>query len=722
MTNEADMTIDAFKISIDKSFNPHQYDTDGQKKPALRDNPAIALEPRISTSDNMPPKLKLSFDKEDAVRPSASQLSAAQLNLLRPQPAESRTPGVEVAPNIVSAGLTLTGLHPQQQANLANLAHGTRAGVIAAAKESEPPAPVTGTVARNSDGSIGASNPMLQSAVDYVRGKCGPEAFAGLAQGANVQLTMSAPDNIVTLHKLVQSACSVDKIGANLVMKEPGADAEVEANVTLALLRRVMTEGPAAIGKNAAVGGGGTMLEALRRAGTPTFTGDAALSKSINDALAASAEEHGGDEAAALGAAWLYGMERRKQLDSVGAAAWLMSLGGSGGIGAAAEYGAIKPAENKLFGAGFKPQDLTAGQKLLSGALHAAGALPPEAFDSVVISKFINHLEGESMVPALADAKQGLTAGAIAAAAAYPAALVEAFKEAMPPAVKAVASLLTTEIATFGAGAIVPIELAKARVNTKAAILQAIADGRMAPVPQGQDPEAFIDQLTAKCLDDSVGTETAKKSLAIAAGVGTLPWMAEMAGASPEVLDILSRTLLNPVEISSLNVTIGLAQWAGGKDGFITTDARKSEQLAHMAMGSMAQAVRGKAKDAAPHEVVIDVEPENPDTIEPAPLQAPAQTPSQATGSAPAILRTEHIDKVMHPRAELLAPIGGAINTALSGVATAASYLAFPLTRAAELAGLKSAEKPLEQRLDFTAAAHPADVAEAASGAPEKLV
>jgi hypothetical protein len=139
----------------------------------------------------------------------------------------------------------------------------------------------------------------------------------------------------------------------------------------------------------------------------------------------------------------------------------------------------------------------------------------------------------------------------------------------------------------------------------------------------------YIHDLVDTAVGMSAAGEVAQKSFTYAGGFGLAGWATKAAGASARTMAILTRTIYNPVEVLSLNIAMLVDKYLGGKDGLVTTDQRKNEQLIELAARSAQR------------------------------------------GYLPTLAK---IDAIMHPRGELVGTIGRGINSVITAPFKAAMW------------------------------------------------
>jgi hypothetical protein len=389
------------------------------------------------------------------------------------------------------------------------------------------------------------------------------------ARGAEVDegaLSMHPPDDIAGRYERLKGLFEVTEVELR-----DGSSAKVEAPLLPSVLLRVLKEGESALSSNPAA------AEQIRQVGRDMkIGGDDGVATPVGEALR---DASAADLQLKLGAAALMAEMRKKGFDAVSGAFWGASLGGGLAIGLLSKLAWTQPMTRTLFGEDVDPATLGSVARIILSTIESVETVPAETFDAVVGSKLSGRIGGQAFGLGVGDVKDGLEAGVIAGISILPSNLITHFPTGHS-GLDQVISLVSKQLAVFGCGAIVPIGLAKQRGDLDAAFVQSVKNGQQAPAPAGVDGRAFTQELTREVMALTPDSESAQKALVITALAGLIPWLAEFYLKAPKVaLDLMQRTIFNPIETTALNSILILAEHVGGLDGWVTTDARKNEQL-----------------------------------------------------------------------------------------------------------------------------------------------
>ncbi|CAE6867519.1 hypothetical protein R69746_08192 [Paraburkholderia aspalathi] len=161
------------------------------------------------------------------------------------------------------------------------------------------------------------------------------------------------------------------------------------------------------------------------------------------------------------------------------------------------------------------------------------------------------------------------TAGAISAAGSFPNNILQ-YKSTGNRGVDTAAGILTTEAAILSAASGIPLEVTESRDNTRAAIVQKMADGLFALPPLGTDEqfdannraaqiEGHVNTMASQAIALSPGDGIGQKSMAFAAIVGLIPLLLSNKVTNlvgEPVLRIMRSTVFNPIEAIALNFLV----------------------------------------------------------------------------------------------------------------------------------------------------------------------
>ncbi|MGF6851282.1 hypothetical protein [Paraburkholderia sp. CI3] len=436
-----------------------------------------------------------------------------------------------------------------------------------------------GEVTRSNDGLV-SSSPVIRKLLAFAA-KSGCDLKA-IDLNTGRSLGLEPPSQIIEGHKAFREACTVKTLHY-----KNGQSTEADVNLSLTVLMRVLKEGKSAFADGATIPGRDGQLQHpydfLRDLGTSVVSDNEPLKDAIENALKTDP-----DASAKLAATWLYKIETKKEFNKDGVYAWFASLGAGAGFGTALEKVVLDLPKQKIFGKDFDPMALPSATRAGLAFWDALPAVFVETLDATIVKKFLDKIDGGSWKPTMEDLKEGLQSGVIAGFAAMPFNTVEYFKTGSPVADQFI-KLFANQLAIFGAGSIIPMNLKKNGDQMDAAIVESIGSEFMARVPAGQDPRKFIQDMRTETMKVSPGSSVSQKALAVTCLLGLIPFLAEnLAHAPKEVLDILQRTIFNPVEATAINSSILLAQYFGLGD-LITTDGKKNEQLFELVLDKQKQ-------------------------------------------------------------------------------------------------------------------------------------
>ncbi|RQS15895.1 hypothetical protein DIE06_21920 [Burkholderia sp. Bp8998] len=266
------------------------------------------------------------------------------------------------------------------------------------------------------------------------------------------------------------------------------------------------------------------------------------------------------------------------------------SLAGTGGIGAAFDYGIWNSVKKAI---GREPA-------ARGGAyLDSLTPLVAETFDSIVIQRLMAVMEGGRFLPpdlatALGDLKGAAYSGSIAAIGSIPNNVVrQAAIEARDSGNHGLAFALlavkqgTNLLATWTSGAMVPLEVKKKLdelVEAKMAMIRADT----IPRPAANDARKHVEDEALNTLRAARGTGSSIRSMAtggeIAATLGALLSVLEYRGTIPSSIEQLITLMYStPTEVISMLSSMVTERWVGSGpnhvDGWITTDRAKQSGM-----------------------------------------------------------------------------------------------------------------------------------------------
>ncbi|TKC85982.1 hypothetical protein FAZ69_21970 [Trinickia terrae] len=421
-----------------------------------------------------------------------------------------------------------------------------------------------------------ARGPSVERAAQIQR--CLAVDLALLAPGTALQL---APvEDIDTKYKHFRAACQ----GTDLTFKD-GGETETEANGTLNVLLRAITEGNV-FPPDARVDGRHPyeLLGTLSRLSAPD-------NEMATETLHHLLQECSPKARADLGAVALMDMEQQVSRSWQDYALWAFSTGLAGAVGSAADKQEVSVRKNL----GLKPGEAasSAWDKFVLAAADATTSGDSEVGDGLIVNRMDNLAHHEGIGFKWEDLPQMAKSWLLGTITALPSSALTYAN--LHKAATVALGLPANLIAAVGSAAPLPMALQKRNDLSRAVTVELIGDGLMTPMHKDE-----IGRLADASERISTSGQIMQKGGAWTLLGGLATWLVQSGKSSQgEALAVTQRLLLNPMEAHSMIGGGLLAEYAS----FLGTK-RRSEKSADMTSLVLNNALEGKETTIAD---IIDV-------------------------------------------------------------------------------------------------------------------
>jgi hypothetical protein len=479
------------------------------------------------------------------------------------------------------------------------------------------PSVMGGTVARGSDAKLRSSDRFVNAVLKFVEAKF-PGELDKLDLPKGTRLSLPLEKSILVNARLFEQGCKVqhiDVLGAeeplpvNIDLSSYSARQAIRKGASgfadgarLNLDARQLRSGSAQPGEastseHAASDGRPAELhpfEFLKGTKYEVETDHPGLKRLIENAL--NDEEPATLELRArLGAHSINTVLNQKTLDWKLLAAMALSLGGSTLIAYLLDVKAVTAIVGKV---GKKLGKDSTATRFVEAFAASTVPSPAEFSDSMFVKRIIERFRGNSLLPESMDevkddVKDSAVSGLIAALGSIPSNLVQVTRKGGAIA----GNVVTNVLATATSAAMAPMEVAKAREQMIAAVIQQRSAGFF---PASEASVASSPDVTpAQALVKEVGHEI-QGALEVTRGVGDtinsmgIGQVLSLAAFAPvtalarahmisQMMQKVAMIAVNtPTEVLSLGTGILTGKYVGGLGGLLTTDQEKNRRIAEL--------------------------------------------------------------------------------------------------------------------------------------------
>ena len=532
------------------------------------------------------------------------------------------------------------------------------------------PSIIKGTIEKNKNGEIYSKNPAIDALLKYVRAKY-PFEFDNLNLPKDLEVSMPLEKEILKNINHFEKGCHLQ--GIDIACDMPSIKKDI--NLSSYITRQIIKKSNTSLGENAnllsdrgkdqsSIGSMGKLSPTLSSVIEPSQHPFAFLQKirysvqtphtelknlieqACNDMHPESLELR-----ARLGAHAVNTVLNHKGFDWKLAIAMLISVSGSGAIAYALD---MQATEKFLRSLAKKWGRENVRTRFVAAFAESLVPSPAEFFDSLVVKRIIEKMRGNAMFPSsLADLKDDLKeasiAGLISAAGSLPVNFIDVCKKlSVIPA-----SALGSMFATATAAAMAPMQVASAREEMIAAVIQQRNSGFFktpdVPVFDNGDLHALAKALerdAAKDVESALETTPGINQTINSMGIGQMisffagfaPFTAlTHTGKLPEMAKKIAAIAINqPTEVLSLATGILTGNYVGHLPGLLSTDNEKNDKIAALILDSARQRVENAQKG------MMDT------TVE---------------------ITEKQLQRIEHPALELTFPLGRTITNTMNAVA-----------------------------------------------------